>query len=102
VSECYCDRCSGIVPCEVSGDHDYRGGTCRECGRFNGALLAWERIEKAQREGRHHGNHFHNTDVAAQRCPNPTHDEGPCADLGGCLTHDPSVAWMDAQVAGRL
>ena len=77
------------------GDHRYGGGaTCQECGRFNAGLLSWFGVEKAQREGRHHGDHYHRTADAAAACRRPTHDEGPCADRGGCLVHEASDAFL--------
>jgi hypothetical protein len=79
------------------GDHDILGnGYCDNCGYFSGGLLQWKAVEKAEREGRHHGNHYHLTDAAAQRCKHPTHDEGPCGDQGGCMHHEPSAAFDHA------
>ena len=77
------------------GDHDWElNGRCRHCDAFNGGLLQWAAIAKAQREGRHHGNHFHRTLAAAARCSHPTHDEQPCADTGGCYQHEPSTTFV--------
>ncbi len=73
------------------GDHRYGDGpTCLDCGHFNAGLLAWLRIEKAQREGRHHGDHFHNSAETALRCKRPSHDAGSYRDNGGCFVHDAS------------
>lgn len=98
MSECYCDQCSGHVPCWATGDHDYAdNGRCQECGDFNGRLLAWRRQDKAEKEGRHHGDHFHHSIAAASSCKRPTHDETDCADKGGCLHHEPSDKWCEQQ-----
>lgn len=79
------------------GDHEFRGGaTCDYCGYFNAALLSWLRAEKAEREGRHHGDHFHLTTAKADACPRKDHPEGPCGDQGGCLHHEPSAAFDHA------
>jgi hypothetical protein len=89
-------RRAGNIDCYF-GDHRYGGGaTCVDCGHFNAPLLSWLRVEKAQREGRHHGDHYHLTAEKAAACPRPTHDAGPCADRGGCMIHDASEAWERA------
>jgi hypothetical protein len=73
------------------GDHWWlRNGQCRDCSAFNGGWLNWMRVEKAQREGRHHGDHFHLTDAIAAAGPRKSHAEGPCANAGGCLVHEAS------------
>ena len=79
------------------GDHYYlANGHCRDCNAFNGGWLQYMAIEKAQREGRHHGDHFHRTAEAATACRRPTHDEGPCADKGGCYQHEASATFDHA------
>lgn len=79
------------------GDHRFAdNGWCRDCDTFSGGLLQWKAVEKALREGRHHGNHSHRTAFAAAACERPTHEEGACADQGGCYVHEPSEAF-DAQ-----
>jgi hypothetical protein len=78
------------------GDHRWGdNGRCRDCDAFNGGLLQWQSVEKARREGRHHGNHMHRTAGTAAACLRATHDEGPCADQGGCYDHEPSAAFME-------
>jgi hypothetical protein len=79
------------------GDHDIQdNGHCSHCGYFSGALLQWKAVEKAEAEGRHHGDHYHRTIAAAKACRRPTHDEGPCGDRGGCIHHEPSAAFDHA------
>jgi hypothetical protein len=76
------------------GDHSWGdNGWCRRCDAFNGGMLQWMQVEKAEREGRHHGDHFHRTASAASACPRATHDAGPCGDRGGCFHHEPSDAF---------
>lgn len=78
------------------GDHSWMdNGYCAYCPAFNGGFLQWRAIEKAQREGRHHGNHFHRTLQATEACPRKTHPEQPCADKGGCFTHEASEQFME-------
>lgn len=81
------------------GDHFYEGNgaTCGNCGYFNAPLLNWLRVEKAQKEGRHHGTHYHLTKAKAETCNNKTHDEQKCANNGGCFIHDPSEEWEEQQ-----
>lgn len=50
------------------GDHDWSGGYCKWCGDFNAALLAYARFDKAEKEGRSHGDHFHLTVENAKKC----------------------------------
>jgi hypothetical protein len=77
------------------GDHRWAdNGQCRDCDAFSGGLLQWRAIEKAQREGRHHGDHFHRTLAAAEACKRPTHDGDPCADKGGCFHHEASESFL--------
>lgn len=80
------------------GDHYYsgEGATCSNCGFFNAPLLNWLRVEKAQKEGRHHGDHYHLTIEKAKACKTPTHAEQPCADVGGCMIHEASDEWLEA------
>lgn len=59
------------------GDHRYAGAVCSDCGRFDAALLSWLRFEKAEREGRDHGDHFHKTLDAKARCRRPEWREEP-------------------------
>lgn len=54
------------------GDHTWSGAVCTRCGKVNGALLSWFRYEKAEREGRAHGDHFHRTLDAKAVCTRPT------------------------------
>lgn len=79
------------------GDHYWENnGHCRDCSVFNGGWLQWMAVEKAQREGRHHGDHFHRTIDKAMMCPRATHPEGPCAAMGGCFAHEADEAFMAA------
>ena len=79
------------------GDHYWQdNGQCRDCSAFNGGMLQWAAVEKAEREGRHHGDHFHRTIEKAASCRRQTHDQRVCADKGGCLHHDASDAFMAA------
>lgn len=94
------DDWDGEPPCYVSGDHYWSGGTCTHCGEFSGVLLNWAKVEKAEAEGRHHGNHYHLTIEKAKWCKHKTHDEKPCADSGGCLHHDASEEWLEQQNIG--
>jgi hypothetical protein len=52
-------------------------------------------VEKAEREGRHHGDHFHRTTTKAAACKHPDPDAGPCSDGGGCLHHEASDVFLD-------
>lgn len=51
------------------GDHWWlNNGWCRDCDAFNGGWLAWQRSEKAIREGRYHFGHFHTTIERKNSC----------------------------------
>lgn len=77
------------------GDHDFASnGHCDHCDTFNGAWLRWMATEKAEREGRHHGDHYHLTAEKAGACPRPDHPAGPCSETGGCLHHEATEAWL--------
>lgn len=79
------------------GDHYWEAnGHCRDCLAFNGGWLQWMQVEKAEREGRHHGDHYHRTAEKAAACARPDHASELCADTGGCLHHEASEAFMDA------
>jgi hypothetical protein len=84
------------------GDHYYNGNgaTCSDCGFFNAPLLNWLREEKALKEGRHHGFHYHLTTAKAEACKNKIHDEQKCANSGGCRLHEPSQEWEEQQNIG--
>lgn len=84
------------------GDHSWSSnGQCRNCDAFNGGWLQWQAVEKAQHEGRHHGDHFHRTASTAAACRRPTHDEGPCAAVGGCMFHEADAAFLAASETGQ-
>lgn len=88
------------------GDHDFlANGHCKHCDKFNGSWLQWQAHEKAAREGRHHGNHYHWNQTTAMLCKEKTHDREFCADNGGCFYHEPSDKFMEAlyiQESGTL
>lgn len=51
------------------GDHDFgNNGNCKWCGRFNGAILGYQRYARALREGRACIDHFHRTYAAKLIC----------------------------------
>lgn len=72
MTDCFCSRCTGIgLTCEI-GDHEYdTNGYCRDCASFSGGVLAYQRYEKAQREGRACDDHFHKTLAAKAACRTP-------------------------------
>lgn len=94
------DGWDGEPGCDISGDHSWKGGTCSDCGKFSGALLNWARVEKAEAEGRHHGNHYHISPIKANLCKKKTHDPVKCENSGGCLYHEASEEWLEQQNIG--
>lgn len=50
------------------GDHFWKGAYCSNCGEEDFFQLYWLKIEKAKRENRWHGDHFHLTVEAAKEC----------------------------------
>ena len=69
MTDCFCDRCGGGgPPCYVTNDHNYKGAQCTECGKTSGAMLLLIQYEKAEKEGRCHGDHFHRTLENKAKC----------------------------------
>lgn len=60
------------------GDHPYQAnGYCSNCGKFNGGWLAWQAMEKAEREGRACEDHFHRTLEVKNACTTPVKHPAP-------------------------
>jgi hypothetical protein len=50
-------------------DHDFLGnGRCKWCDKFSVDYLWYIQYEKAERDGRTHGDHFHRTLLTRDKC----------------------------------